>query len=121
MAGLEGVHCNQDTLTDPKGGWIRGSSLYSKVCRNPRFVGICMYVCDHLACSESLIMTFKLYFSLPPGTQDLNKLKAFGGVEGVRVSLSVSRWQAQISDSSGMVFRAFVYNVSIGRGTRGGA
>ena len=28
MAGLEGVHCNQDTLTGPKGGWIRGSSLY---------------------------------------------------------------------------------------------
>ena len=29
VAGLEGVHCNQDTLTGPKGGWIRGSSLLS--------------------------------------------------------------------------------------------
>ncbi len=29
VAGLEGVHCtNQDTLTGPKSGWIRGSPLY---------------------------------------------------------------------------------------------
>ncbi len=29
VAGLEGVHCtNQDTLTGPKGGRIRGSPLY---------------------------------------------------------------------------------------------
>ena len=27
VAGLEGSQCNQDTLTGPKGGWIRGSSL----------------------------------------------------------------------------------------------
>lgn len=41
---------------------------------------------------------------------DLNKLKAFGGVEGVQVSLSVCRWLGQIPDQTGMLFRGFVYN-----------
>lgn len=40
---------------------------------------------------------------------DLNKLKAFGAVEGVQVSLSVYRWQGQIPEQTGMIFRGFVY------------
>lgn len=44
--------------------------------------------------------------------QDLNKLKAFGAVEGVQVSLSVYRWQGQIPEQTGMIFRGFVYKVS---------
>ena len=34
MAGLEGVHCNQDTLTGPKGGRIRGSSIHCSMLLN---------------------------------------------------------------------------------------
>ncbi|XP_064384704.1 uncharacterized protein LOC135333633 [Halichondria panicea] len=40
---------------------------------------------------------------------DLNQLKAFGGVEGVQVSLSVCRWQEQVASYPGMEFRGFVY------------
>ena len=39
MAGLEGVHCNQDTLAGTNGGRIRGCSLYNdSACR--RFIYI---------------------------------------------------------------------------------
>ncbi len=45
--------------------------------------------------------------------QDLNQLKAFGGVEGVQVSLSVCRWQEQVASYPGMEFRGFVYKVFV--------
>ncbi len=62
--------------------------------------------------SSFIYFCFVFVFPFPSLLQCLNSLKPFSGLDGVQVSLSVIRWNSQISDNRGMIFRGFVYNVS---------
>ena len=44
--------------------------------------------------------------------RDLNQLKPLCGIEGVQISMSVTKWDNQFSQYPGMNLRGFVYKVS---------
>ena len=51
---------------------------------------------------------YVFHLSLP---QHLEKVKAFGDVEGLKVNISVTMFQSDIARYPGMVLRGFVYKV----------
>ena len=60
--------------------------------------------------SPSLLLLLLLLLS-PSLPQYLQQVKAFGDVEGLAVTITVSRFHADVARYPGMVFRGFVYEV----------
>ena len=92
---------------------LRGSYVQSKTTGNFRFLCI-ERVHDLSTTHERLLAKFFVFpsLSLSP-SQYLEQTKGFGEVEGVSVTISVTRFHGDIARYPGMVLRCFVYEASL--------
>ena len=93
--------------------WLRDSYVQSKTTGNFRFLCIergTRFSHNPRMFTREILLFFLLSLSL---SQYLEQTKGFGEVEGVSVTISVTRFHGDISRYPGMVLRCFVYEASL--------